>query len=220
MPRKRKRQPDAAAAAQQGVPGTHGSGSGATGEPSKATMKRVNKAIRKAQLLAQGNDADSSTPEETQQAKQLTQDIKGSHTPQHLLGLLQQHAADLNHIHISAAYTCAVKIFNNGVDESLQQPGAMQQLLQHLHQLAEQQQQCGTRQLASIMWACGHLRYPATVQLLLPEFMQKKQQSSSQDVASTLDSCCHPGYQAVRGCYAGAAAAPFPCLTCHTGRHQ
>jgi hypothetical protein len=38
-----------------------------------------------------------------QQAKQLTQNIQSAQTPQQLLSLLQQHAADLNHVHISAA---------------------------------------------------------------------------------------------------------------------
>jgi hypothetical protein len=123
-----------------------------------------------------------------QQAKRLTQDIQAAKAPQKLLSLLQQHAADLNHIHISAAFTSAVKLCSRGV-ESEQQSAALQQLLRHLHQLAEQQQQqCDARGLANIMWSCGRLRYPATVQLLLPELLQsgKLQQANPQDVSNTL----------------------------------
>jgi hypothetical protein len=70
-----------------------------------------------------------------------------------------------------------------------QQPAAVQQLLQHLHQLAEQlQQQCGARSLANIMSACGHLSMAQTVQLLLPVFLQdsKLQQANPQEVSNTL----------------------------------
>jgi hypothetical protein len=126
------------------------------------------------------------------QAKQLTQDINAAKAPQQLLTLLQQH--DLNHIHISAAYICAEKQCR-GVQS---QSAAMQQLLRHLHQLAEtQQQQCGARQLANIMWSCGRLRYPATVQLLLPELLQssKLQLAEPQAVSNTLWAAATLGMQ-------------------------
>jgi hypothetical protein len=56
--------------------------------------------------------------------------------PQKLLSLLQQRTADLNDIHVSAAYTSAVKLCSRGV-VSRQQSEAVQELLRHLHQLAE-----------------------------------------------------------------------------------
>jgi hypothetical protein len=73
--------------------------------------------------------------------------------------------------------------------QSLQQSAAVQQLLQYLHQLAEQrQQQCGARGLANIMWAFGGLRYSATITLLLPELLlpRKLPQAKPQEVSNSL----------------------------------
>jgi hypothetical protein len=117
-----------------------------------------------------------------------TQALQKAHTAEELLAVVQRNAAELGPVNISAAYTCAVKLCRNGVPPQ-QQPAAVQQLLQHLHQLAEQQrQQCGARQLANIIWSCGRLQDPAAVQLLLPELLQarKLQQALPQEVSSTL----------------------------------
>jgi hypothetical protein len=120
---------------------------------------------------------------------QLTNRTKGTVTPGQLLALLQQHSADFDHINVSAAFTHAKKLCRTGVPPE-QQPAAVQQLLQHLHQLAEQlqQQQCGARELANIMSSCGHLRLKSSVELLLPEFLQdsKLQQAQPQAVSNTL----------------------------------
>jgi hypothetical protein len=119
----------------------------------------------------------------------LTHDISQTQTSQQLLELLQQHAAGIDHINLSAAFMRARKrLCANGVPPE-QQPAAAQQLLQHLHQLAEQlQQHCSARSLANIMSACGHLRMAHTVELLLPDFLQdsKLQQANPQEVSNTL----------------------------------
>jgi hypothetical protein len=120
---------------------------------------------------------------------QLTTWIKQTYMPQQLLELLQQHSASIDHINVSAAFIRARKrLCRTGVLPE-QQPAAVQQLLQHLHQLAEeQQQQFSARSLANIMSACGHMRMKSTVQLLLPDFLQdsKLQQAKPQEVSSTL----------------------------------
>jgi hypothetical protein len=109
--------------------------------------------------------------------------------PEQLLALLQQHSADLDHIHLSAAFTHARKrLCRTGVLPE-QQPAAVQQLLRHLHQLAERlQQQCGARELANIILACGHMHMAHTMQLLLPVIVQDSvlQQANPQDVSNTL----------------------------------
>jgi hypothetical protein len=120
--------------------------------------------------------------------QQLTAAIKAVHSPEQLLQLLQQHTAKLNSIHLSAAYTHAVKLCKTGVPLR-QQPAAVQQLLQVLHGLAEQQQvQCEARQLANIIWSCGRLSLPNTAELLLPVFVldSNLQQATTQSLANVL----------------------------------
>jgi hypothetical protein len=146
--------------------------------------------------------ADSNRSNIIKQSKQRTKDIQAAQTPQLLLHLLQQHAADLDHINISAACTSTVQLCSSRGVPPQQQSAAMQQLLRHLHQLAEtQQQQCGARQLANIMWSCGRLRCPATVQLLLPELLQsgKLQLAEPQEVSNTLWAAATLGVQLAEG---------------------
>ena len=118
----------------------------------------------------------------------LTRRLQDCKSPEQLLQEVQRHAASLNHIHVSAAYTRAVKLCRNGVHPS-QQPATVQQLLSQLHQLATQlQQQCGARELANIIWACGRLRDGDTFTVLLPVFLQasKLQQADPQNVSNVL----------------------------------
>jgi hypothetical protein len=94
----------------------------------------------------------------------------------------------MDHIHLSAAYTCAKRLTTQ------QQPEAavLQQLLQFLHQSAVRlQQQCGARELANIIWSCAYLNRADTVQLLLPGLLQdsKLQQANPQEVANVLWAC-------------------------------
>mgnify|MGYP001807604013 CR=1 FL=1 len=117
-----------------------------------------------------------------------TRRLQDAQSPEELLQLVQHHRADFDHIHVSAAYIRAVKICRNGVHPS-QQPAAVQQLLSQLHQLATQlQQQCGPRELANIMWACGRLHDAGTFIGLLPVFLQpsKLQQAKPQEVSNVL----------------------------------
>jgi hypothetical protein len=131
----------------------------------------------------------STTSHTLQRFKQLTKLLQSQQTPEQLLALLQQHSVDLDHIHLSAAFSHARKrLCRTGVLPG-QQPAAVQQLLQHLHQLPERlQQQCDARSLANIVSACGHLRMKSTVQLLPPEFLQdsKMQQTNPQAVSNML----------------------------------
>ena len=104
--------------------------------------------------------------------QRLTAQLQAANSPEQLLQLVQQHGGDFDHIHVSAAYTRAVKVCRQGVAPQ-HRPAAAQQLLSLLHQLAaQQQQQCGARQLANIIWSCGHLRCRDTAMLLLPVFLQ------------------------------------------------
>lgn len=121
----------------------------------------------------------------------LIQAIKETETPQQLLALLHQHAANMNPITVNAAFVQAKRLCTGVLPE--QQPAAAQQLLQHLHQLAKRQkQQCGASQLANIMWASAKLGLTPTVQLLLPVFLQ---QANPQAVSNTLWACASLGMQ-------------------------
>jgi hypothetical protein len=98
-----------------------------------------------------------SLPAHVVHAMRRTKLIQSTKTPQQLLALLQQDAGDINHISVGAAYYQATKLCRNGAPPK-QQPAAAHQLLQHLHQLTDQlQQQCDTRTLSNIIWACGQL---------------------------------------------------------------
>jgi hypothetical protein len=118
----------------------------------------------------------------------LTAWLKSASSADKLLQLLQQHAVEMNHIHISAAYTQAVTLCHNSVLPQLQ-PAAVQQLLSQLHQLVGQlQQQCRARELANIIWSCGRLRRADTAAVLLPVFLlySNLQQAEAQHVANVL----------------------------------
>ena len=122
--------------------------------------------------------------------RHLTVWLKNATSPEQLLQLVQQHAADLNHIHLSAAYTQAAWLYRHGTAATQQQaPETGQQLLlSDLHQLAVHlQQQCGARELANIIHSSSKLRSPATAQLLLPLFLQASnlQQAKPQAMSST-----------------------------------
>jgi hypothetical protein len=130
----------------------------------------------------------------------LTAWLKAATSPEQLLQLVQQHAADLNHIHLSAAYTQAVSVCGQGGATAQHQAAAtvQQKLLSELHQLAVQlQQQCGARALANIIWSCGKLSRPATAQLLMPLFLQAGtlQHAVPQDVSNTLWAVATMGQQ-------------------------
>jgi hypothetical protein len=121
----------------------------------------------------------------------LTAWLKAATSPEQLLRLVQQHAAALNHIHLGAAYTQAVKVCGCRGAAAQQQGTAtvQQQLLSEMHQLAVQlQQQCDARGLANIIWSCGKLSSPVTAQLLLPLFLHTStlQQAKPQEVANVL----------------------------------
>ena len=120
----------------------------------------------------------------------LTAWLKRATSPEQLLQLVQQHAADLNHIHVSAAYTQAVRVCEPCAAGEQQRPSATaQQLLSELHRVAVRvQRQCGARELSNIIWSCGRLSSPATVQQLLPVFLQacSVRQPVPQDVANVL----------------------------------
>jgi hypothetical protein len=106
-----------------------------------------------------------------EQSKQRTEAIKATRSPEQLLQFVQQHAAQFTHVNLSAAYTHAVKLCPQGVPPQ-QQPAAVQQLLPVLHRLAEQLQgKCVARQLANIVWSCGHLGTADTAAMLLPVFL-------------------------------------------------
>jgi hypothetical protein len=101
----------------------------------------------------------------------------------------------MNHISLSAAYSKASRLCHNHVLPE-QQPEEVQQLLQVLHQLAEQlQQQCGPRELANIIYSCSRLRNALTAKQLLTELLQdgKLQQANPQDVSGTLRTVCKLG---------------------------
>ena len=121
----------------------------------------------------------------------LTAWLKRATSPEQLLQLVQQHAADLNHIHLSAAYTQAVEVCGRGAAGAQQQTAStvQQPLLSELHQLSVRlQQQCEARQLSNIIWSCGRLCSPATGQLLLPVFLHacSVRQPVPQDVSNVL----------------------------------
>jgi hypothetical protein len=121
-------------------------------------------------------------------SKQRTEAIKATRSPQQLLLLVHQHAANFTHVNLSAAYTHAARLCQQGVPQQ-QQPAAVQQLLSELHHLAVQlQQQCVARQLANITWSCGKLCCPDTAKLLLPLFLRAStlQQAEPQNVSNVL----------------------------------
>lgn len=65
----------------------------------------------------------------------------------------------------------------------------MQQLLSVLHGLAEQlQRKCVARQLANIVWSCGHLGTVDTAAVLLPVFLRDRnlQQADQQGMSNVL----------------------------------
>jgi hypothetical protein len=77
-------------------------------------------------------------------------------------------------VNLSAAYTHAVKLCQQGVAPQ-QEPPAVQQLLSELHELAMRLQgQLLARQLANIIHSSSKLSSPDTAKLLLPLFLQTK----------------------------------------------
>ena len=142
-------------------------------------------------LLEQASTQQQAESQGRVDPRHLTVGLKAATSPEQLLQLVQQHAADFNHIHLSAAYTQAVGLCQHGA-AAIQQPAAstMQQLLlSELHQVSVRlQQQCGARELSNVIWACGRLSSPATVQQLLPVFLQacSVRQPVPQDVANVL----------------------------------
>jgi hypothetical protein len=95
----------------------------------------------------------------------------------------------MDKIHVSAVFTCAKRICGGNDSSRLQEPG-VQQLLQQLPALAVQvQQQYGARELGNIIWACGYLRLPDVVMMLLPALLQ--QQVLAQADAWSLSTALH-----------------------------
>ena len=129
-------------------------------------------------------------PQRSVDPRHLTVDLKAATSQEQLLQLVQQHAGDFNHIHLSAAYTQAVGLGKHGATAPQRTAVIVQQqLLSELHQLSVRlQQQCGARELANIIWSCGHLSSPATAKLLLPHFLQASnlQQAVPQEVSNVL----------------------------------
>jgi hypothetical protein len=114
----------------------------------------------------------------------LTARLKEAQTPEQLLQLVQQHAEDLNHIHLGAAFTRAKALRTEGVP--LQQ---LSELLSQLRQLAQRlQQQCGARGLSNIIWSCSALNSRDTAAELLPVFLQssKLHDAAPQAVSNVL----------------------------------
>lgn len=92
-------------------------------------------------------------------AKDITRAIRAATEPEQLLHLIQQHRADLSHIHVSAVFTAARRMCDKD-GTTLQAPG-MQQLLQQLPALAEGVKNlCRGRELGDIMGACRALQLP------------------------------------------------------------
>lgn len=105
-------------------------------------------------------------------AKEVTRAIRAATEPQQLLRLVQQHSADLSHIHVSAVFTAARRMCAQ--DGSMQQAPGMQQLLRQLPALAEGvKQQCRGRELGDIMLASARLQLPNVVMALLPALLQQ-----------------------------------------------
>jgi hypothetical protein len=91
-------------------------------------------------------------------------------------------------VNLSAAYTHAARLCQQGVAPQ-QPPPAVQQLLSELHELALRlQHQCVARQLANIMWSCGKMCCSDTAKLLLPLFHQDStlQHADPQGVSNVL----------------------------------
>ena len=142
-------------------------------------------------LLQQGSTLQQADAKSSVDPPLLTAWLKAATSPEKLLQLLQQHAADFNHIHLSAAYTQAVRVCRQGAAGAQQQLSAavQQELLSELHQSSVRlQQQCGARQLSNIIWSCGKLHSPATAKLLLPRFLQASslQQADPQAVSNVM----------------------------------
>jgi hypothetical protein len=142
-------------------------------------------------LFEQASTVQQANPQGNVDPRHLTVELKAATSPEQLLQLVQQHAADLNPIHLSAAYTQAAWVYRHGEAGTQQRAAAMlkQQLLSELHQLAVRlRQQCGARQLANIMWASGKLSSSATVKLLLPLLFQASnlQQAEPQAVSNVV----------------------------------
>ena len=121
-------------------------------------------------------------------AKRCTEAIKATRTPQQLLLVVQQHAADFDCINLGAACTHAPKLCREGLAQQ-QQPAAVQILLSELHQLAVRlQQHCEARQLANIIHSCSKLCMPDTAKLMVPLFLQASalQHAKPQEVSNVL----------------------------------
>jgi tetratricopeptide (TPR) repeat protein len=117
-----------------------------------------------------------------------TQAIKAAGTPEQLLQVVQQHAANLNDINLTAAFTTAVQLCHKHT-QSPSQPAAVQRLLTQLQQLVQRlQENCGTRALSNIIWSCERLGSRDTGAQLLPVFLQssKLQQANAQDISNVL----------------------------------
>jgi hypothetical protein len=114
----------------------------------------------------------------------LNTKLTQANTPWQLAQLLQQHADALDHIHLSAAFTRAKALADQGGA-----PQQLAELLPQLHQLAQRlQQQCGARELANIIWSAAYLGSRETAAELLPVFLQssKLQQAAPQAVSNVL----------------------------------
>jgi hypothetical protein len=145
----------------------------------------------------------TSTParDSTEASMQRTASIMAAQSPEHLLGLIQQHDALLDKYNVSASFTRA-KALCCGAAGSPLQGAAVQQVLQVLPRLAERvQRHCGERQLANIIWACGYLQLRAVIDLLMPLFVQRctLQAAKPQHLANALYGAAKAGVKLSEG---------------------
>jgi hypothetical protein len=120
-------------------------------------------------------------------ARQLTAHVNSAPSPAELQRLLQDHAADIDHIHASAAFVALKRLCQ--ADRRLVPQQQTQRALQHLEQQVLTPQlvaQCGARELANIIHASAHLSAASVIASLLPVFMGQLQEAEPQAIANTM----------------------------------
>eukprot|EP00775_Hariotina_reticulata_P001968 gene1967-biopygen3470 len=102
---------------------------------------------------------------------QLTVFIKQTKSPQQLQELVRDHQANMNFIHLSAAFSHLAKMQVAAADR----PAVRQLLGQLEHLLLPQLDQCGLRALSNTAWSCSTLQHTDTALFssCMARFMQQ-----------------------------------------------
>jgi hypothetical protein len=126
-----------------------------------------------------GSNSNSNNSYSSSKAASLkrTEDIRSAANPEQLLQALQQHAASLDAFNINAAFSTAAKLRHGRILHGRSPGPAVRALLSTLLQCADRLQDTTAfvpaSQLAAVIYACGQMKLPESIEQLLPQLLQQ-----------------------------------------------